>query len=156
MVKFHDEKGAGYFFSSSSLECPGPAKKKFWYDNAIPSGNSSMLRVFTTLHFLTGEKAWLDAYLQARAAYPNLTAKAPQGIGHALSAITENEIGLGVIKSKNEEVDQLVESLSEKAYRPIFIRPQTGSENKLELQIGERNLPAFESAEELLKVLYEE
>ena len=156
MVKFHDEKGAGYFFSSSSLECPGPAKKKFWYDNAIPSGNSSMLRVFTTLHFLTGEKAWLDAYLQARAAYPNLTTKAPQGIGHALSAITENEIGLGVIKSKSEEVDQLVESLSEKAYRPIFIRPQTDSENKLELQIGERNLPTFESTEELLKVLYEE
>ena len=54
---FRDEKGAGYFFSESQLCPPLPVRKKFWYDNAIPSGNSTLLRVFSLLVSLLGNNA---------------------------------------------------------------------------------------------------
>ena len=47
--KFKDEKASGYFFQKDEVISPATVRKKFWYDNAIPSGNSSLLRVFSTL-----------------------------------------------------------------------------------------------------------
>ena len=70
MDAFRDEQSAGFFFAPKDLDCPAPGQKKFWYDNAIPSGNSSMLRVFATLYHLTGEASWQRNYCEARTLIP--------------------------------------------------------------------------------------
>ena len=46
ITHFKDSKMAGFFFSDGSLSPPPPCRKKVWYDNATPSGNSSLLNVF--------------------------------------------------------------------------------------------------------------
>ena len=54
--KFKDSEKTGFFFSDLSIAPPPPCRTKIWYDNAIPSGNSSILRIFSMLHHLTHEK----------------------------------------------------------------------------------------------------
>ncbi len=154
--EFRDLESTGYFFAPKNLDCPAPGKKKFCYDNAIPAGNSSMLRVFSTLFLLTGKEEWNQRYLEIRNGYSNLATKAPHGIGHALTAIAENEIGLCSIKSGNEDLNDLCLNLSEKPYRPVFLsKDDRGSEN-LVLTVRSTTFPAFEDSGKLLESLYEQ
>ena len=90
--------------------------------NALPSGNSSLLRVFASLHQLTGEERWFRKFSEARAAYPNLARRVPQGIGHALAALAEQAIGITVIKIKDAPVEPLVEVIRQKPYRLVHLR----------------------------------
>ena len=128
MDAFRDEQSAGFFFAPKDLDCPAPGQKKFWYDNAIPSGNSSMLRVFATLYHLTGEASWQRNYCEARNAYSALVPKSPHGIGHALTAIAENEIGLCCIKADEKDWDDLAPKPCRKAPSPGF--PQAGRKRR--------------------------
>ena len=130
MDVFRDEQSAGFFFAQKDLDCPAPGQKKFWYDNAIPSGNSSMLRVFTTLYLLTGEPSWERNYFEARKVYSALVPKSPHGFGHALTAIAENEIGLCCVKSDGKDWDNLVQNLAEKPHRPVFLRREENAGGK--------------------------
>jgi uncharacterized protein len=156
MDEFQDKESPGYFFGPKHLDCPPPTKKKFWYDNAIPSGNSSMLRVFASLYMLRGEVSWKKKYLEIRNAYSNLATKAPHGIGHALTAIAENEIGICSIKTGEKDFDELVKSLSTKPHRPIFLNKENETEEKSVLTVGTTSLPAFENCEELIRSLYDQ
>lgn len=154
MDEFRGGQAAGYVFAPKQLDCPAPAKKKFWYDNAIPAGNSAMLRVFSTLFLVTGEVSWKKKYLEIRNAYSNLVPKAPHGIGHALTAIAENEIGLCSIRTGKKDLDDLVESLAGKPHRPIFLHRDENPEAKPVLTVGTTNLTAFDNCEKLLSSLY--
>tara|TARA_Y100000589_G_scaffold322086_1_gene354460 strand:- start:683 stop:2707 length:2025 start_codon:yes stop_codon:yes gene_type:complete len=153
--EFRDEQRTGCFFSPQSLECPPPAQKKFWYDNAVPAGNSSMLRIFSFLRSLTGDEKWEKEYLQARSAYPILVRKAPYGIAHALTVIAEHEIGICSVKGGKKVVSSLVEALANKPHRPIFMTQNDSvGENKSTLCVGTSCLPDFEREEELLEALF--
>ena len=153
MEALGDGQSAGYFFAPKHLDCPAPGKKKFWYDNAIPAGNSSMLRVFTTLFHLTGEEAWRQKYLEVRNAYSGLASQAPHGIGHALTAIAENEIGLCSIKTGKNDLDDLAQSLAAKPHRPVFLKMDENAEAKPVLTVRTTSFPAFDNCEELLDSL---
>ena len=154
MDAFRDEQSAGFFFAPKDLDCPAPGQKKFWYDNAIPSGNSSLLRVFATLYLLTGEASWERNYCEARNAYSALVPKSPHGIGHALTAIAENEIGLCCIKADEKDWDDLAQNLAAKPYRPVFLKRDENAGAKPVLTVRSTSFPAFENCEELFDSLY--
>ena len=85
-----------------------------------------------------------------------MATKAPHGIGHALTAIAENEIGICSIKIGEKDFDQLVQSLSTKPHRPIFLKKENEIEEKSVLTVGTTSLPAFENCEELIHSLYDQ
>ncbi len=120
---FKDEKISGYFCSRDGINQPAQVRKKFWYDNATPSGNSSLLNVFAKLYHITGEEIWLQEFQEAKSAYPRICTSAPQGIGHALNAITEKAVGISSIECKFSDVAKVISALSRKPYRPVFIKP---------------------------------
>ena len=115
---------------------PAQVRKKFWYDNATPSANSSLLRVFSSLYLLTEKECWLKEFKKARAGYPTLCHKAPQGIGHALSAIADNEIGLCKITCSPDQVEELMSEIAKNPYRVIFILASNDNDSDLSLSIG--------------------
>jgi uncharacterized protein YyaL (SSP411 family) len=137
LKKFKDPKLCGFFFNGEGKMNPAQVRKKFWYDNATPSANSSLLRVFSTLYLLTQKESWLKEYKAARAGYPNLCRKAPQGIGHALSAIAEYEIGLCKITCSPNQVEELMYEIAKNPYRVIYILASNNNESDLTLKIGE-------------------
>ena len=119
--KFKDKQICGFYFSEEQNDNPAQVRKKFWYDNATPSANSSLLRVFSTLYQLTDKEVWLTEFKEARAGYPNLCRQAPQGIGQALSSIAEEAVGLVTLTCPITQIDEIVHEISQKPYRPIFI-----------------------------------
>jgi uncharacterized protein YyaL (SSP411 family) len=136
LEKFNDPKLCGFFFNEDGNNKPAQVRKKFWYDNATPSANSSLLNVFSSLYLLTEKESWLKEYQVLRAGYPNLTRQAPHGIGHALRAISEYEIGKCKITCSPNQVEEIMSEIAKKPYRMIFISTGKKTETDLTLQVG--------------------
>ena len=139
LKNFKGDELCGLFFSKKEKNDPTQVRKKFWYDNATPSANSSFLRVFSTLYELTDNSSWLQEYREARAGYPNLCKQAPHGIGHALASIAEMEVGICSISCNTEQVDEILLKISKKPYRAIFVSIFDEKENnEIRLRIGDK------------------
>jgi len=124
---FKDKRLPGYFFTAEDETTPAPVRKKFWYDNALPSGNSSLLRIFHTLSILgQNKKKWSQEYKEALGGYINPCHKTPEAIGHALTAITEAEVGIITLKGKYDYLHDCAKILRDKPYRPTFFIKEKG------------------------------
>jgi len=158
LSRFRDSKLPGFFFTADDQEAPAQARKKLWYDNALPSGNSSLLRVFASLHQLTGEQRWFREFSEIRDGYPNLAKRVPQGIGHALAAIAEQAIGIAVIKIKDAPVEPLVEVIRQKPYRLVHLRVTEDAEQPTgyQLCVGTECKEPSEDVSEVTRLLYGE
>ncbi len=124
---FRDEKLAGYFFSPSQSHSPPPIRKKFWFDNAGPSGNSSLLRVFGLLYEFTADELWKKEFLEARDAYSTIAQRNPEAISYALEAITEQSIGIAEIRIPRDAVDAVFSRLCELPHRASLIKVHQGN-----------------------------
>lgn len=93
--RFSDPDRPGFFFTADDHERL-PLRRKEWFDQATPSGQSSMLHVASNLYAVTGEDRW--GRLLETASYPGILSKAPSAVSHALTAFTENAMGIAVIK----------------------------------------------------------
>jgi len=148
---FKDEKAPGYFFSSSSMQNPPPIRKKFWYDNATPSGNSSLLRVFSLLSSFTQSREWELEYIEARTAFPKLALNSPENIACALTAITEETVGIPVLEISLNEKSKVLEKISEYPHRPFFIKENKSKTDQIKIKGKSVNI---ENNAQLWKVLF--
>ena len=121
--QFKDPTLAGFYITSNQMQDSGPVSKKPWYDHATPSGNSSIMRCFHLLGILGKNcKKWKQEYGEALGAYPKLTQQTPDGIGHALCAITEATVGTLRITAPESIIQEVTTSMKNKPYRPIFLK----------------------------------
>jgi uncharacterized protein YyaL (SSP411 family) len=119
---FRDPAQAGFFFTADDAEAL-VARKKTWFDNATPTGNSSLLHALSALHTLTGKPEYLTELADMRQAYPGLAARAPAAVAHALSAYTQQAAGLATIKVKGTtDLEPLRAALTERPWRQVFVR----------------------------------
>ncbi|MBH53382.1 MAG: thioredoxin domain-containing protein [Opitutaceae bacterium] len=117
---FKDEQSAGYFFTSNDHESL-IARKKEWWDNATPSGNASLLNVFSCLYCLTADPVYQEELAILREGYSGLIARNPHGVPHALAAMIADQNGIEVIKAKDvDNLDQLPDLLRKLPWRRRF------------------------------------
>ena len=156
--RFRDPALPGCFFTASDQAAPAETRQKRWYDNALPSGNSALLRVFASLNLLTGEERWFREFAESRAAYPKLALRAPQGIGHALAALAEQAIGIAVVKIKGVPIEPLVQILRQKPYRLTHLRAVEDEEQPVgyQLCVGPECQPPVEDPAEIARLLHGE
>ncbi len=122
MAEFRDHNLAGYFTSSEKVDYGCLVRKKSWYDHAIPSGNSSLLRCFSILSVLGTEKVkWQREYEEALSAYSKIVRESPDGIGHALSSISDYVIGIVQIKGPIQFISEMANELKNVNYRTIYL-----------------------------------
>ena len=122
MAEFRDHNLAGYFTSSEKVDYGCLVRKKSWYDHAIPSGNSSLLHCFSILSVLGTEKVkWQREYNEALTAYSKIVRESPDGIGHALSSISEYVIGIVQIKGPIQFISEMANELKNVNYRTIYL-----------------------------------
>ena len=156
MERHRDPSRPGFFFTANEDEAPGGARKKLWYDNALPAGNSSLLRVFSTLRALTGEEFWEQQFAEARAAYPKLALRIPQGMGHALSSLVEEAMGIAVVTIKEASVEAIAQALAAQPYRPVHIRVTEAKDAPVgyTLCVNETCLPPAEEVASIIQALF--
>ncbi len=123
--KFKDPTLPGFFSCPDGFEDSGPTRKKSWYDHAMPSGNSSLIRCFHTLGQIGKNKEkWNAEYREALAAYPKLAKASPDGIGHALCSLTEAAVGVITIQGPHLGLREIAYEMRQLSYRPIFFVEQ--------------------------------
>ena len=119
---FADPSGQpGFFFTADDAETP-VSRRKEWFDNAIPAGNSVLVRVFASLYALTGDNAYADPLASLRAAYPGLAERVPGGVPTALAGFTAQALGIAVVKVKGiSDLEPLRAALATRPPRPVFV-----------------------------------
>jgi uncharacterized protein YyaL (SSP411 family) len=136
ILKFKDPQMTGFFFSLEKLSPPSPCRKKVWYDNATPAGNSALLRIFSQLHHLTEEKKWKNEFNQGITAYTQLTQKVPEGVCHALTAISEDAVGIISLVTPKNQYDETYRRLADSPPRQIFLNPKNKIVPSFEMRVG--------------------
>ena len=132
--KFKDPEMPGFFFTENNYQTPLPCRKKIWYDNSTPSGNSTLLKIFATLHHLSRDRKWRVEFEENLAGYVLLARKAPDGIANALTAICEDAIGILTITMPQSKLSY--ENISKIPSRPCFLSTQENLE-KYQIKSGE-------------------
>ena len=151
VTEFKDLQIAGYYTSPSDHPHPAPVRKKFWFDNALPVGNSSLMRVFHTLSIIGNKRQkWEKEYQEAIGAYVKASKQSPDAVGHALTAITEAETGIVLIQGDQSFIEASAKSLSAYPHRPVFFH--VGEEKSL--QINGNPIEVSGSSEDWISFLY--
>jgi len=119
---FTDEHSIGYYFTAEGAETP-VARRKEWFDNATPSGNSVMLHALSGLHALTGDGRYAAEFEATLPAYADYAGKVAAGVAHGLEAAATYQSGVVVIKvGVDVDMNALRNALADKAWRRTFIQ----------------------------------
>ena len=119
---FRDDKMPGFFFISDDHE-KLVVRRKEWFDNAIPSGNSSLIHGLSCLFALTGESAYSRELADFRAASIQNATELPHGTSHAMAGLTSDALGVVVLKVKGvTDLEPLRAALVEKPWRRVFLQ----------------------------------
>ena len=124
--RFGDVNGIGYFFTADGAETP-VARRKEWFDNATPAGNSVMLHALSGLYALTGEGRYASELQAVLPAYADYARKVAAGVAHALEAVATHQAGIAVIKAgPGVDLQGVRERLAAKPWRRSFVMQSTG------------------------------
>ena len=100
--RFGNEEKTAYFFVSDSTNSL-IVRQIDWYDNATPSGNSTMANLLSGLSTVSNDPAFEKAKNQLRQSYASLVSQIPNGVAYALAGWCQEASGLVRIKAKTQE-----------------------------------------------------
>ena len=122
MRYFTDEHSIGYYFTAEGAESP-VARRKEWFDNATPSGNSVILHALSGLYALTGDGRYAAEFEATLPAYADYAGKVAAGVAHGLEAAATYQLGVVVIKvGVDVDMNSLRKALADKTWRRTFIQ----------------------------------
>jgi uncharacterized protein YyaL (SSP411 family) len=155
LERFDDRQAVGFFYSAK--DAPHlVTRKKDWMDNALPSGNSSLLHVFNALHLLTGNPRYAHEANRLSRAFTGLARQAPAHIGHALSASTWEAVGMAVLKVHGVDFSSEMRlQILQRPWRPLFIqKARPGEQNRtFQLCVGTQCLEPSDNLSQLVENL---
>tara|TARA_B100001027_G_scaffold44766_1_gene29047 strand:- start:30929 stop:32935 length:2007 start_codon:yes stop_codon:yes gene_type:complete len=137
MRYFADEHSIGYYFTAEGAEAP-VARRKEWFDNATPSGNSVMLHALSGLHAMTGDSRYAAEFEATLPAYADYAGKVAAGVAHGLEAAATYHSGVAVIKvGLDVDMNSLRKALTDKTWRRTFIQQSMDlSPNQIQVCLG--------------------
>jgi len=135
---YKDVEAPGYFFTSDTSEAR-VIRRKDWFDNAIPTANSGLVHVFSSLHAITGEDSYLMELQELIQSYNAYVRTVPQGVSHALAGLVDYNVGIAVLKVREDcDLLPLREKLLSKVWRKLFLQvvPKSDLSTPYQLCIG--------------------
>jgi hypothetical protein len=145
---FANENKTAYYFTS--VDAPSPLLRQVeWYDNATPSGNSTLAHLFTGLSTLSANPVFRQAADHLRPSYATLLERVPNGIAYALTAWTQEASGMVVGKANSKgALIELANELSDRVWRPHWLMVDSEVPDGMwRICVGATCLPDFSSAE---------
>ncbi len=150
---FGDPRSVGSFVVPADREDLS-VRQKDWFDNAIPSGNSSLLHGLGQIQMLSSDVRWAREFTDLSTAYGGLCKNVPNGVAHALDGIARFAIGYATVKSAGGW-DELRIALNgddktpphARPYRPVFLLQEPGA-GGFAVCVGQTCLAAVKTATE--------
>lgn len=152
--QFEDPRYAGCYFTAETVETP-VARRKEWFDNATPSGNSSLLHALSGLYALTGDARWSTAFHSTLPAYVDYAGKVAAGVAHALEAAAMDAVGLIQIKVRDQvDLASVREGVARVPWRRVFVllNPDSGMSGRFQVCVGTQCLKPTDLLEEILNI----
>jgi uncharacterized protein YyaL (SSP411 family) len=153
LQKFGDPHMAGCFFTADGVKTP-VARRKEWFDNATPSGNSALMHALSGLYALTGDGKYAAEFQSNLPAYTDYAAKVAAGVAHALEAAATDAIGVAVIKVQaSVDLAALRDAIATKPWRRCFIQQVADGElpARYQLCVGTQCLPPSNDLGEIME-----
>lgn len=138
LKQFKAPDGFGFYFTSKDQE-QFISRKKIWWDNAFPAGQSALVHVFSELFSARADALYGEELASLKKAYYNLCESRPTGVPHALAGFASDTVGILTLKISNRDGkldDLLHQEILQKPYRkrPIFItKNENAQEQKFQL-----------------------
>ncbi len=152
---FSDASGLGCFFTSDEHD-QLVHRKKEWFDNSTPSGNSSFLQSLVMLEALTDNPELPKEIEALKTAYPGITHAAPSAASHAQSALVHRNMGIVSIQYRPEaDLESLRSAIASRPWRPVFLKPDpTGRQSAaFQLCVGTQCLAPTDSVEAIAECI---
>ena len=148
---FADPHSVGYYFTAERTETP-VARRKEWFDNATPSGNSVMLHALSGLYALTGDARYASEFELTLPAFADYARKVAAGVAHGLEAAATQQVGIVVVKvGLGVDLSALRDGLAAQSWRRCFIQQSTDlPAQQIQVCIGTR---CFAPTEDLAKAI---
>ncbi|MEM0965259.1 MAG: thioredoxin domain-containing protein [Verrucomicrobiota bacterium] len=149
LSRFQNEGGSGFYFTGVDADTP-VLRQIEWYDNATPSGNSTMVHVLVGLSTLVEDVKWQRALDSFRPSYASLVDRVANGVAFGLTAWTQEASGLLVLKaSTTKALQEFSNEVSKRIWRPYWtiIDPDV-PKGHWRLCVGTTCLPDFKSSKE--------
>lgn len=154
LKNFCDTEDYGFFFTAAK-HIQLLARKKYWWDQAVPSGNASLVHCFSELYALTGENRYAEKLKELRRSFAEFSKHAPNAVGYALAGFAEDQMGVVILKVGEKNISSfkgIQEVLARKPYKKIFLLLNKAIENtQYQLCIGTQCLIATEDLNEVLR-----
>jgi len=156
--RFADPHAVGYFIVPADREDLS-VRQKDWFDNAIPSGNASLLHGFGMMQCLEDDGRWGHGFADLATAYGGLSRNVPNGVSHALDGIVRHALGYATVKAANNWAEFRAELLGghatpphERPYRPVFLLPSPADSGYV-VCLGQVCLPKASEASAAARLL---
>ncbi|MGB0257821.1 MAG: thioredoxin domain-containing protein [Coraliomargarita sp.] len=151
--QFSDPHAIGYFFTAEGVETP-VARRKEWFDNATPSGNSVMLHALAGVYAVTGEGRYAEALQTTLPAYSDYSQKVASGVAHGLEAAAAHAIGILVVKvRKGTDLSALRNALASRPSRRVLIQPVEEQGSMYQVCVGTQCLVPTDDIAEVIEAL---
>ena len=120
LENFKDEDYPGFYFTAKDQKTP-IVRRKEWFDNAVPSGNASLLHVLSGIYALTAEAEYESLFNRESSVY-NYGAKTnASSIAFGLEAIANhNEIAV-IRVNEPAKIEAARKALLSHKWRRLFI-----------------------------------
>ena len=88
------------------------------------------------MYHLTEEEKWKIEFNRGITAYSQLTQKVPEGVCHALNAISEDAVGIISLITPKNQYDEIYRQLLDSPPRQIFLNPRNKLIPSFEMRVG--------------------
>ncbi|MEO0511102.1 MAG: thioredoxin domain-containing protein [Verrucomicrobiota bacterium] len=153
LEQFGDEHMVGFFFTAKGVKTP-VARRKEWFDNAMPSGNSVLMHALSGIHALTGEGRYASEFKAMLPVYSDYAVKVASGVAHGLEAAATDAIGIAVIKvTSSADLNSLRDAIASKPWRRCFIQQvlDDALPAAYQLCVGTQCLPPTDDLDEMME-----
>jgi uncharacterized protein YyaL (SSP411 family) len=132
---FSDDAGGGFYHVGRDVP-PLRVRQKDVYDNATPSATSAAAEMLLRMSMFTADRRYEDRAVSALRSVGGLLRRAPQGFGHALSAL-DLLIGpraeVAIVGPPRDPSRRELESVVREKYRPNIVLAVSGGRRDEEI-----------------------
>jgi len=157
LSEFSDDKedGEGFYFCNKKDSEKLIVRKKEWFDNAYPSGNSSIVHLLVLLNAVDDQLDYGIQLNRLRNAYVERSRRMPNGIAFGLEGLTWDLNGVASIKcGVNTSLSEIADGVRKLPWRPVWIRQDVSiPDGKIQTCQGNKCFAPTSSLAEVLRYL---
>lgn len=117
---FQDPDNPGFYFTAEEHNTP-VLRRKEWFDNALPSGNATLLHALSVLSILYPDSDYPDLFEREASVYNDRAKQQASAVAHGLEAIANRESTAVISVHEPSRLEAVRSEILKHKVRPLFL-----------------------------------